>query len=279
VKENLFEDLERLLTPPPAWPQQPGERAGPDERQPFEVYRRSRPARRTARRRAIYLSRVGELTPAQERLVTATADYLGVFFDLPVREGADFDPAAFPSGAVRQHPTRGHPQLLTDHLLGEVLWLDRPEEALICLAVTAWDLWSGQEGGGAWGSVFGEAFTGRAGAWSLRHLGDPGEERAFRRCLKRSFAVATHEALHVLGLDHCADGPCNMRGSACLTGPLHLCPPCLRKLCWNRQLDLLPYLRRLRDFLTGWAFSEEAERFEGMAQLLGRAGDEAGQGS
>ena len=263
MKENLFPNLEKLLAPP---------RDGREdhvERQSFQAYRRSRPARRTTRRQAIYLSRVGGLTAAQESIVTATAEYLAAFFDLPVRPGASFDPVTFRSCAIRQHPLRGHPQLLTDYLINEVLWLDRPEEAVICLAVTGWDLCSDDHPGGRWGSVFGEALYSHAGVWSLRYLGDPsGSDKAFRRCLRRSCAVASHEALHVLGLDHCDDVPCNMRGSACLSGPLHLCPPCLRKLCWNRQVDLRPYLQRLKDFFGRWEFTEAAQRYEGMIQLL-----------
>jgi archaemetzincin len=275
MKENLYADLERLLAPlvrPPT--AQPNDwRGGQAEGQSFAAYRRSRPARRTARRRAIYLSRVGALTAAQEAVVAATAEYLECFFDLPVHPGRSFDPAAFASWAIRPHPVRSHPQLLTDYLLNETLGLDRPEEALICLAVTVWDLCSDDHPGGQWASVFGEALGGHAGVWSLRYLGDPrDDDRAFRRCLKRSCAVAAHEALHVLGLDHCDGVPCNMRGAACLSGPLHLCPPCLRKLCWNRQLDLLSYLERLRDRLDRWGFTEAAEHYKRMRQLL--AGEE-----
>jgi hypothetical protein len=216
MKENLFPDLEQMLAPQrqALSTEQPGDwRGGQAQRQPFEVYRRSRPARQTARRRAIYLSRVGELTAAQESIVTATAEYLAVFFDLPVRDGADFDPTTFRPRASRRHPLRGQPQLLTDYLINEVLGLDRPEEALICLAVTAWDLCSDDRPGGPWGSVFGEAIYGHAGVWSLRYLGDPRDgDKAFGRCLRRSCAVATHESLHVLGLEHCEGVPCNMRG-------------------------------------------------------------------
>jgi hypothetical protein len=205
--------------------------------------------------------------------VAATAEYLAAFFDLPVHRGVHFDPSTFRRWGIREHPSRGHPQLLTDYLLNEVLALDRPDEALICLAVTAWDLCSDDHPGGQWGSVFGEARYGHAGVWSLCYLGNPADdEKALRRCLKRSCAVATHEALHVLGLDHCDDVPCNMRGAACLSGPLHLCPPCFRKLCWNRQLDLLPYLRRLRDWLARWELAEPAARYEGMIELFGERG-------
>jgi archaemetzincin len=265
MKDNFYPNLERVLAP------QGDDRYGDQGvLQSFEAYRRSRPARQTAQRQAIYLSRIGALTPVQELMVTATAEYLALFFDLPLRPGADFDPATFRRWGIREHPSRGHPQLLTDYLLDEVLWLDRPPEALICLGVTAWDLCSDSHSGGEWGSVFGEAVYGHAGVWSLRYLGDPaGSDRAFRRCLRRSCAVATHEALHVLGLDHCDGVPCNMRGAACLSGPLHLCPACLRKLCWNRQVDLLPYLQRLRDHLDHWEFAEAVERYQSMIQLLG----------
>jgi archaemetzincin len=277
MKENLFPDLEQGLAPSnpvPRTRQASAGRGNPAGRsQPFDEYRRSRPARQTARRQALYLSRVGALTNTQESIVTATAEYLALFFDLPVRSGADFDPTIFPSCAQRRHPVRAHPQLLTHHLINEVLWLDRPEEALICLAVTAWDLWSADQGAGQLGYVFGEAYSGHAGVWSLCYLGDPGRsERVFRHCLRRSFALASHEALHVLGLDHCTDMPCTMNGSCCLSGPLHLCPPCLRKLCWNRQLDLPPYLQRLADFLDRWGFTEEAERYRHKRQLLQESG-------
>jgi hypothetical protein len=80
--------------------------------------------------------------------------------------------------------------------------------------------------------------------------------------------LATHEALHVLGLDHCTDMPCLMRGSACLSAPLQLCPPCFRKLSWNRQLELVPYLQRIRDFLTIWAFDDDGQRVDHMIRLF-----------
>jgi hypothetical protein len=275
MNENLFPNLEQMLAPLHQGSPAPGTgRWGgtASKQQSFRAYRRSRPARQTAQRQAIYLSRVGELTATQESVVTATADYLARFLDLPLRRGADFDPVTFPPYAIRRHPLRRHPQLLTSALLNEVLSRDRPAEALMCLAVTAWDLCSDEGPGDPWGSGFGEAWYGHAGAWSLHYLGQPGpSDRAFRGCLRRSCAVATHEALHVLGLDHCAGVlPCLMRGSACLSGPLQLCPPCFRKLCWNRQLDLVPYLERIRDFLGVWSFSAEVQRVDHLIHLLGK---------
>jgi hypothetical protein len=50
-------------------------------------------------------------------------------------------------------------------------------------------------------------------------------------------------------------------------------------LCWNRQLDLLPYLERIRDFLGAWAFSEEVQRVDHMIHLLGKKPWKRGSGS
>jgi hypothetical protein len=274
MNEDFFPNLEQILAPMhQEWPA-PRTRAGrwnAPKQQSFKAYRLSRPARRTAQREAIYLSRVGELTELQGTVVTATADFLARFFDLPLFRGADFNPVTFPPYVIRQHPLRGHYQLLTGPLINDVLSAVRPEKALIYLAVTAWDLCSDENGQDEWGSGFGEAWYGHAGVWSLRYVGDPSKsDRAFRGCLRRSCAVASHEALHVLALDHCAELPCLMRGSACLTAPLQLCPPCFRKLCWNRQLDLLPYLQRLAEFFDVWAFSEDAERVDRMIRLLAK---------
>ena len=274
MNEDLFPNLEQMLAPMrQEWPapRTADWRGNASQQQSFKAYRVSRPARQTAQRRALYLSRVGEFTAVQQAVVTATADFLARFLDLPLRRGADFDPATFPPYVIRPHPLRGHSQLLTGSLINDVLALDRPAAALIYLAVTAWDLCSDEHGHDPWGSGFGEAWYGHAGVWSLRYVGDPSRsDRAFRGCLRRSCALATHESLHVLGLDHCADLPCLMRGSACLSAPLQLCPPCFRKLCWNRQLDLLPYLERIRDFLAAWAFSEDVQRVDRMIRLLAK---------
>jgi predicted Zn-dependent protease len=274
MTEDLFPNLEQMLAPMReewAAPRSGDLSGNTSNQQSFKAYRLSRPARQTAQRRAIYLSRVGELTAMQEAVVTATADFLARFFDLPLRRGADFDPATFPAYLIRQHPFRGHSQLLSGPFINNVLSRNRPEEALIYLAVTAWDLCSDEHSQDQWGSGFGEAWYGNAAIWSLRYVGDPGKsDRAFRGCLRRSCAVATHEALHVLGLDHCADLPCLMRGSACLSAPLQLCPPCFRKFCWNRQLHLLPYLERIGEFLAAWAFSEDVQRVDRMIRLLAK---------
>jgi hypothetical protein len=34
--------------------------------------------------------------------------------------------------------------------------------------------------------------------------------------------------------------------------PLHLCPVCLRQLCWNRRFESVPYQQNRLDPETGW---------------------------
>ena len=77
MNENLYPNLEQILAPLyEAWPVTRTDDGGANspKQQSFRDYRNSRPARRTDRRQAIYLSRVGELTATQESVVMATAD-------------------------------------------------------------------------------------------------------------------------------------------------------------------------------------------------------------
>ena len=83
MNENLFPNLEQMLAP--LRQGLPGLRTGDwsgnaSKQQSFKAYRLSRPARQSAHRQAIYLSRVGGLIAAQESVVTATADYLARFW-------------------------------------------------------------------------------------------------------------------------------------------------------------------------------------------------------
>ena len=139
MKENLYPELDDLL----AQHRREARQSDCREGQLFDVYRlRRRPARVTAWRRVLYVSKVGELSTAQQAIVADTEEYLAVLLDLPVRRGADIDPAAFAGDAIRENPLLGRRQLQTGYLINEVMGFDRPDDALICLAVTALDLWS-----------------------------------------------------------------------------------------------------------------------------------------
>jgi archaemetzincin len=44
--------------------------------------------------------------------------------------------------------------------------------------------------------------------------------------------------------------------------PLRLCPPCLKKVAWNLDFDVLSRYAKLRDFYQAHGLSEEAEWVE-----------------
>ncbi len=41
--------------------------------------------------------------------------------------------------------------------------------------------------------------------------------------------------------------------------PMHLCPVCVRKLCWHLQVETEPYLAKLEAFCRRHGFGDEAE--------------------
>src|SRR5262249_51405827 len=182
--------------------------------------------------------------------------------------------AARRAEARRRPPRPGTEQLLTTSLLNGVLRPDRPDDALAYLAFTAGDLWPGM----GWNFVFGQAsLRERTGVWSLHRHGDPaGGPEAFRLCLRRTLATASHETGHILTMQHCTAFACNMNGSNSLEEadrqPLHPCPVCLRNLCWNLQVEPAEHCRRLRDFCREHGLADDADWFGRAAELLRQDG-------
>ncbi len=172
--------------------------------------------------------------------------------------------ASIPPRARRTHPSWGDPQVLTGYVLHELLGPHRPADALAYVALTATDLWPGP----GWNFVFGEAdLHQRTGVWSLYRNGDPGRgEAAFTFALRRTLGTASHELGHVLTMHHCTAFRCLMNGSNHQgerdRRPLHLCPVCLRKLCWNLQVRPVSYLTGLKAFWREHGFGAEADWYE-----------------
>jgi archaemetzincin len=245
---NLYREVEDKLRPLAAPLQEPevGDWLAehPEEGQTFEQYLSTDPVRRGPDLSTLYLGLLGEFTEPQERLVGLTQEYLGRFFDVPVRVRR-VPLADIPGRARRTHPEWGDEQVLSTYVLREVLLPDRPADALAYLALTAWDLWPGQ----GWNFVFGQAnLRKRVGVWSIYRNG----EATSRLCLRRTLVTATHETGHMLTLKHCTAFACLMNGSNHQeerdSRPLHPCPVCLRKLLWNLQAEPVPYLERLAGF-------------------------------
>ncbi len=216
----------------------------PEPGQTFEEYLAVRPVRKSDKLNTVYLCLVGDFNQAQRRILDLTQEYLSVFFDCPVTVRQQIALASVPARARRKHPSWGDPQVLTGYILHELLEPERPPDALAYLALTTSDLWPGR----GWNFVFGQAdLRERIGVWSIYRNGDP--EADFRLCLRRTLSTASHETGHILGMAHCTAYSCLMNGSNHQEEkdrrPTHLCPVCLRKLCWNLQVEAAPYLMTL----------------------------------
>jgi archaemetzincin len=244
-------ELETRLRPlaDPLPPPRPGDwLAVHDEPgQTFEEYINAHPVRKSDKLHTIYLCLVGDFSEAQRRILALAQEYLSVFFDCPVKVQRQIALASIPARARRTHPSWADPQVLTGYILHEVLEPEQPADALAYLALTASDLWPGR----GWNFVFGEAnLRQRIGVWSIYRNGDP--ETDFRLCLRRTLSTASHETGHVLGMAHCTAYLCLMNGSNHQEEkdrrPMHPCPVCLRKLCWNLRVEPVPYLTKLKAF-------------------------------
>ena len=125
----------------------------PEPGQTYLQYVRSQPVKPDRNRRVIYVQPLGDFTPTQRKIIDLTAEFLGMYFDLPVkvREGLRLD--IIPAKARRTHPEWGDKQILTTFVLQQVLAPRLPKDAAVSLAFTTSDLWPGE----GWNFVFGQA--------------------------------------------------------------------------------------------------------------------------
>jgi archaemetzincin len=238
----------------------------PEPGQTFAEYLAVGPIRRSDKLTTIYLCFVGDFSEAQRRVLDLTQHYLGLFFDCPVKVNKQVPLASIPTRARRTHSSWGDPQVLTGYVLHELLEPERPADALAYVALTASDLWPGR----GWNFVFGEAnLRQRTGVWSIYRNGDPGEN--FTLCLRRTLGTASHEIGHVLTIHHCTAFRCLMNGSNHQerdARPLHLCPVCLRKLCWNLRVEPVAYLTKFKVFCQQNCIEAEARWYEKATTAL-----------
>ena len=172
--------------------------------QTFDVYLSSNPNRPTAARTTIYLQPFGDFTAAQELLIDATAELMGLYFGTPVKTQKRIGDDAIPASARRLHPRWGMKQFYTPYLLDDVLKPGRPKDAVAVLGLTATDLYPDPK----WNFVFGQAsLTDRVGVWSLAPLWGRGKGAALQ-VLRRTLLVAMHETGHMFGIAHCTAFEC-----------------------------------------------------------------------
>lgn len=244
-----------------------------EDGQTFRQYLACDPVLPQGERHVLYVQPLGDFTAGQRKIVALTSDFMGLYFNLPVKTLPDLPLALIPSKARRLMPRWGYRQLLTPYILDEVLKPKLPADGAALLALTATDLYPRD----SWQFVFGEAsLSDRVGVWSIFRFGDPTSGlEAFRLCLLRSIATASHETGHMFSLQHCIKHPCNMNGSETLEEsdrqPLALCPECLAKICWATKTRPLDHLGRLADFCRRNGLAKEEAFYRKQMAALGNA--------
>ena len=237
----------------------------PEEVQTFADYAALYPRQPRSGMRPIAVGWVGSRPEGWKSESEAVSMFLGLTFQGPVKEVADF-----PTEGIASRDRAGRRQLYAPAIL-ERLGPAVPHGAACLLTLTAEDLYPKD----SWNFIFGLAsFEGRAGVHSVARLDSP--DRATR--LRRVLIVAGHEAGHAFGLRHCVFRRCLMNGINSLDEldrkSTAFCPICLRKLAWGAGIDILRMHRELAVFLAKVGLPAEASIY----QLRLQAGREVGQG-
>lgn len=238
--------------------------------QTFAEYVASKPLVPDEARRTIYIQPLGTFSSAQRKVLHLTAEFVELYFNLPVTTLPVLPLTDIPRDTQRRHPEWGMRQVLTGFVLNDLLRPALPDDAFALIAITTMDLWPGE----GWNFVFGQAsLRNRVGVWSIYRFGDP-ELRPidFQRCLRRTMATASHELGHMFSMHHCTAYECNMEGSNSAEEserkPLGLCPECLAKVCWATKTDPVRRFQALEAFARKHGFTEEADSYAALLRRL-----------
>lgn len=222
-------------------------------------------------RRTLEILPLGDFSPDQEPLIAQAADFLGRYYQLPVRVRPGVPLLPLPEEVQRKRDD-GHVQVRTGYLLEQILAPQRSPDALALLGLTTLDLFPDEP----WNYVHGQARPGsRVAVWSLYRFGDPTESPAAAlRFRQRSLKIGAHELGHLLGLAHCTFCECCMCGTFELAEldrhPLELCPQCLAKACLRTGADPWKRGEELLAFAEAQGLTDEADFWRRAQQALGK---------
>jgi archaemetzincin len=220
-------------------------------------------------RNVIYVQPLGNFSADQRKTLDKTAEFLGVYFGLPVQMLDARPLPPIPDRSRRNHDSPHGEQILTNYLLYEVLKPEKPDDAYILIGFVAGDI----SPFGSWNYVFGQAAVkDRIAICSLaRFCSDNKLSDNPTLCLRRTLKISAHEIGHLFSLAHCTWYLCNMAGSNSLQEldrhPLELCPHCMAKICHITGVDPLQRIKNLRSFYAQNGLDEEKNFCD---QLLSR---------
>lgn len=232
--------------------------------QTYKQFVAAKPMRATNERRTIWVQSIGEFNPEQRKIVELSAEFLEIYYQLPVQMAKDWPESVVPQSARRENPLQRHPQLQSIYILHDLLKPRVPPDAAALIAFTTTDLWPGER----WNYVFGQAsLQDRVGVWSLYRFGNPSaSDQVFKMVLRRTLKTAAHETGHMFSLPHCVYFECCMNGSNHLLEadrqPLSVCPQCLAKLCYATGADPKVRFQKLIEFAEKHKLDEERAHWE-----------------
>ncbi len=228
----------------------------------------------TPARHTIYVLPLGPLNKAKRRIVDKVTAFLPLYFGLPVTVLPPEPFGDVPAAAKRRHPEWGDRQIDTNWILKHRLRPMVPDDAAVLVALTAHDLWPGENWkGGGWNYLHGMAnYEQRVGVWSLYRLGNAGKRRTLLRTLK----TASHEIGHTFSMLHCTAYRCNLQGRLGVDEsdrtPVALGPNCLAKLVYATGVEPLARFEKLAAWMKQEGFRREAAFFQRSADTLRAAG-------
>jgi archaemetzincin len=218
----------------------------PEQEQSFERYIGGTVNRKCEHRTTFYLQPLGGAGTRYRETLERMRVYAEAFFGVPAKV---LDPIPLFEDALDSK--RG--QYDASRII-QALAERHPPDALVYMGITEKDLYST-----GLNFVFGQgSLHQRCGVYSLLRYQSP-DDRLFAR---RSLKLLSHEAGHILSIDHCTVYSCVMQGANTLeehdSHPMHLCPTDLRKVLWNADLDRDDRYRKLAALYREWGLASEA---------------------
>lgn len=235
--------------------------------QTFEEYLKINPNRPTGERNRIFLQAIGKLGKEEVEVIYLVQRFMQIVFGLEVKMLPAHGVDKIPANAQRSYSFLDKRQILSTHILDQILKPNRPKDAVAMLAITNEDLWPGE----GWNFVFGQASLGeRVGVWSTARMGDPVKDGKI--FLRRVLQVAVHETGHMFGIQHCTAYECCMNGSNHLDesdrAPLVFCPECDAKLWWACGLNVSKRASALHTFGKEHGLDPDTTQWEKVAKVL-----------
>jgi archaemetzincin len=239
-----------------------------EEGQSYRAYLACNPIRMTRERNTLWIHPLGKFSPAERNLVNVASEFLGDFYQIPVKTSEDWPLSLVPEKATHKQGDRV--QIQSIYILDEIMPARLPENAFASLAFTTSDLWPGK----GWNFVYGQAsLQERVGIWSIHRFGNPeGDAAALKLMLRRTLKTAVHETGHMFSMQHCVYYECVMNGSNHLEEadrqPLWLCPECSAKLHYATGTEPRLHFEHLIQFAAQHDFTTEKEMWERSLKIL-----------